>query len=1540
MLIRRTAVFLMLAALAVSAPRGQDAPQDPPALNDAPERAETVALGAPHDLTAEKDANGNARAYFFALDIPPGDPNLRFDAVLKNVSGANVQLTRSNERGDTLEQSYTRDPEQRFSDYVLGPGRHIFKIYANFDEGVTSVPLTLAFERKADWKPGEEREPNDRQEIETVGPVALGMAGMKLTDDDRDHFAFEVDGPLRLWTITAKGEAFDSLVLLSAKGDELTRAVRDKQTGTAEMWSVLLPPGRTSFRISGPAGAWSVTAKPVGPAPLDVLGGAAAPRGDGEVDEVEPNDGIERALQLPLGASRAGQIEQADDVDTYRFTLAGPTKVRLSLSGPDGIGLRALVNRASYWEAGRLTPEAGGEASAVFLLSQGDWFVSVRADKRDARPYRLKLDRVAWFGPETDLEPNDSAWTAGEIPADFHITGALAQNDEDDIYRLPDLTAPATLTVTAAALPKNAGLRVLQEKTVRSASGPITRDTETLVTMETADNGKTFTAALEPGTGRYLRVAGYDSGAYDLAVAFSAGPAPVPAAPVTLALTPATPAVKAFETRSQRVAVTLAATGGGGALPLALQLSDDHWRIENPPATLTPGTPLTLTLIAPSDLVPGNDAILSARAGGGAAETAIAVTADAAPADPFFQPALPDALRGNLDAAWSSLGASVNEGYDELIDGYATGGTAEDVQFSDDPAYVVTIDLPGDAPIDIAGFVVNTTVGTDIAAQVKRFTVDASTDGVNFTEVFAGETGDRQGEYAFALPQPVAATHLRYRPVSAIKPYNAAPNTGEFKAIAVAAATPALTGGGFNIADPKFGGYIAWWHGAGLDLRHALDADPNAYSMGFSRDVPRVLDWAISFRNQRAARLNRIEWQDVADLDPAQAIKDIEISTAMEPNGPWVKAGVWTLDRSNGQPAPFVFAPETWARFVKFDVVVPPYDENAPTLYLREPQQIRIIEQAADARGGTILGEWGDLGRQGPYEALNPPAPPVDAVIAPGGATKADARALELATDKPGRVAAGTPEIWAIDVPSEGQSLTFVLRGRPNLGVAIKLEDANGAAVPLKMAWDDDNNYRGDAKVSPGRYYATIEEPPRSIAVVWDTSGSVGPYVPTIIQSVRSFVRYLTPGRDEVQLLAFDDPVARALLPDFTGDPLTAFTALNEYGWNDSSSNAEGGALGGAQQFKDRPGTRAIILITDYQTGGSYDQRNEALETLRRTGARVFAFAIPSDSGADQAGVERSLMELLAAASGGSARYAGTTSDLELAFTRTAAALRAPKDYTIRADVGFKPPEPGLVSVIAPQDAPPEAKPPRDRGVLVILDASGSMLKKLGKKRRIEIAKDTLTELTQTMLPEGTPFAMRVFGDTKPDSCETNLRVPLAPLDRARAKIAVDAIKSVNKAKTAIAASLAEAAADLGGTAGQKLIILITDGEETCDGDPLAEIGKLKDAGLDVRVSIVGFAVDDQALKDTFTEWANAGGGGYFDATKPDELAPAVARALLPSYEVVASDGTVVATGVAGGDPVSVPPGAYTIRVLSDPVKEYPGVVVESGGSASVTLGQ
>ena len=65
-----------------------------------------------------------------------------------------------------------------------------------------------------------------------------------------------------------------------------------------------------------------------------------------------------------------------------------------------------------------------------------------------------------------------------------------------------------------------------------------------------------------------------------------------------------------------------------------------------------------------------------------------------------------------------------------------------------------------------------------------------------------------------------------------------------------------------------------------------------------------------------------------------------------------------------------------------------------------------------------------------------------------------------------------------------------------------------------------------------------------------------------------------------------------------------------------------------------------------------------------------------------------------------------------------------------------------------------------------VLDASGSMLQKLGGVRRIDLAKSALTDLASNALPDGTAFALRVFGHKEAGSCRTDLELPLAPIDR------------------------------------------------------------------------------------------------------------------------------------------------------------------------------
>ena len=66
--------------------------------------------------------------------------------------------------------------------------------------------------------------------------------------------------------------------------------------------------------------------------------------------------------------------------------------------------------------------------------------------------------------------------------------------------------------------------------------------------------------------------------------------------------------------------------------------------------------------------------------------------------------------------------------------------------------------------------------------------------------------------------------------------------------------------------------------------------------------------------------------------------------------------------------------------------------------------------------------------------------------------------------------------------------------------------------------------------VGPGRYEIDVSEPPRSIALLWDTSSSVSGWTPAIIAAVRSITEDASPGRDEISLFPFHDPIAQPLL--------------------------------------------------------------------------------------------------------------------------------------------------------------------------------------------------------------------------------------------------------------------------------------------------------------------------------------------------------------------------------------------------------------------------
>jgi hypothetical protein len=240
--------------------------------------------------------------------------------------------------------------------------------------------------------------------------------------------------------------------------------------------------------------------------------------------------------------------------------------------------------------------------------------------------------------------------------------------------------------------------------------------------------------------------------------------------------------------------------------------------------------------------------------------------------------------------------------------------------------------------------------------------------------------------------------------------------------------------------------------------------------------------------------------------------------------------------------------------------------------------------------------------------------------------------------------------------------------------------------------------------------------------------------------------------------------------------------------------------------------------------------------------------------------------------------------------------------------------------------------------VAVVLDASGSMLQRIDGERRIDIAKSALTGLVKDVLPGDVGFAFRVFGHKEADSCRTDLEIAPAPLDRAAAAAKIASVQAMNLAKTPIGESLRLAAADIAGRPLPHLFILVTDGEETCGGDPAAVIRELVARGEDVRVNIVGFAIDELMLEETFADWARLGHGKYFNAKDKAELAASLRETIAVPFAVLDAAGAPVATGTVNGPPIDVEAGTYRVVTQTSPPRALESVVVSMESQTDVSL--
>jgi Ca-activated chloride channel family protein len=191
--------------------------------------------------------------------------------------------------------------------------------------------------------------------------------------------------------------------------------------------------------------------------------------------------------------------------------------------------------------------------------------------------------------------------------------------------------------------------------------------------------------------------------------------------------------------------------------------------------------------------------------------------------------------------------------------------------------------------------------------------------------------------------------------------------------------------------------------------------------------------------------------------------------------------------------------------------------------------------------------------------------------------------------------------------------------------------------------------------------------------------------------------------------------------------------------------------------------------------------------------------------------------------------------------------------------------------------APPQAKGPVT-DFAIVFDCSASMAERTaGGQTKMEVAKQVVARLVNGV-PNGLNLTFVIYGHDKQLNCQA-VKV-LRPPSRIDAKGKADLIKAVQALKpvgnTPIALALRTAGQELRRNDAFSGMVLVSDGKETCNGNPTAEAALLaKNPKLSFGIQVVGFDVTAEE-RASLEEIATAGKGKYFDAATSDDLVAAL----------------------------------------------------------------
>ncbi len=207
------------------------------------------------------------------------------------------------------------------------------------------------------------------------------------------------------------------------------------------------------------------------------------------------------------------------------------------------------------------------------------------------------------------------------------------------------------------------------------------------------------------------------------------------------------------------------------------------------------------------------------------------------------------------------------------------------------------------------------------------------------------------------------------------------------------------------------------------------------------------------------------------------------------------------------------------------------------------------------------------------------------------------------------------------------------------------------------------------------------------------------------------------------------------------------------------------------------------------------------------------------------------------------------------------------------------------------EDEVEKVKKQKQTNVVILMDASGSMKASVPGGVKMDLAKETIKKFTDQM-EEDVNVSLLAYGHIgtgsdadKEESCSRIDAVyPLSSYNPASFNEAMNSFQASGWTPLAGAIDKAqELLASYNGVEYKNIVYIVSDGIETCDGDPIVAAKKLNESNIEAKVNIIGFDVDDEGQKQLM-EVAEAGGGTYATVRDKEEFEELVLKKWKPTF--------------------------------------------------------